>query len=68
MDTIVALASADALAWSEVKRLVRIASRTIYEGRIGIHYRVLFAIESKQLDVLEVVHRKDLRAAVDRYA
>jgi hypothetical protein len=68
MDTIVALASAEPLAWSEVKRLVRIVSRTIYEGRIGIHYRVLFAIDGKALDVLDVVHRKDLRAAVDRFA
>jgi hypothetical protein len=65
LDTIGALATGDAVAWSEVKRLVRVAT-PVYEGRIGIHYRVLFAIEGKGLDVLDVVHRKDLRAAVDR--
>jgi hypothetical protein len=64
-DTIGALATGDANAWAEVKRLARLAA-PVYEGRIGIHYRVLFAIESKGLEVLDVVHRKDLRGAVDR--
>jgi hypothetical protein len=65
LDTIGALATGEAVAWSEVKRLVRVAA-PVYEGRIGIHYRVLFAIEAKGLEVLDVVHRKQLRAAVDR--
>jgi hypothetical protein len=65
MDIVGALATGDANAWSEVKRLARVAA-PVYEGRIGIHYRVLFAIEAKALEVLDVVHRKDLRAAVDR--
>ena len=65
LDTIGALATGDANAWSEVKKLARLTS-PVYEGRIGIHYRVLFAIEAKGLDILDVVHRKDLRGAVDR--
>jgi hypothetical protein len=65
-ETIGALATGEPSAWAEVKRLVRVAA-PIFEGRIGIHYRVLFAVEAKALEVLDVVHRKDLRAAVDRF-
>ena len=65
LETVAALATGDAIAWSEVKRLVRVAA-PVYEGRIGIHYRVLFTIEGKGLDVVDVVHRKHLKVAVDR--
>ena len=45
-------------------------SRRVQEAadRAGIHHRVLFAIEDRSLEILEVLHRKDLEQVVTRLA
>ncbi|MBK7399627.1 MAG: SEC-C domain-containing protein [Myxococcales bacterium] len=59
------LAAGDELRWGEVKQLAR-PNVVAYSGRIGIHYRVIFRLEPGRLLVDEIVHRKDLEAAVRR--
>lgn len=58
-------------AWSYVKQLTKV--RGVFSARAGIHHRVLFATPpsrgetgQRTLDVLDVIHRKDLEVAVDR--
>ena len=51
-------------AWSYVKQLTKV--RGVFSARAGIHHRVLFATSDRALDVLEVIHRKDLEQAVVR--
>jgi len=67
-DALVAIAelgAGDELRWGEVKQLAR-PNVVAYSGRIGIHYRVIFRLEPGRLLVDEIVHRKDLEAAVRR--
>lgn len=59
------LAAGDELRWGEVKQLAR-PTVVAYSGRIGIHYRLIFRLEPGRLLVDEIVHRKDLEAAVRR--
>ena len=51
-------------AWSYVKQLTKV--RGVFSARAGIHHRVLFATPQRSLDVLDVIHRKDLEQAVER--
>jgi chromosome segregation ATPase len=64
LSTIAGLAAGRPNAWSYVKNLTK--ARGIFSARAGIHHRVLFATTERVLDVLEVIHRKDLEQAVDR--
>lgn len=59
------LGSGDAAHWIEVKQLQGVAG--LYTARIGIHYRVLFTLESKVLRVHEVVHREGFDTALRRF-
>jgi len=62
------LTSAGAAGWSSVKRLKR--APNIFSQRIGIHYRLLFSLDSAsdELIVQELIHRRDLEKAVKHYA
>ncbi len=53
-------------AWSGVKQLTKV--RGVLSARAGIHHRVLFTVEpgERSLEVLEVLHRKDLEQVVAR--
>jgi hypothetical protein len=51
-------------AWSYVKQLTKV--RGVFSARAGIHHRVLFANADRSLDVLDVIHRKDLEQAIER--
>ena len=44
------------------------ATDDVYSIRSGRDYRVLFRLREPQLDVLDIVDRKDLDAAVSRVA
>jgi chromosome segregation ATPase len=59
------LASGDAAAWSAVKRLA--IPRDLFSIRLGIHHRMLFRRSPEELEVVEVVARKDLDRAIARY-
>jgi hypothetical protein len=61
---VAALAAGKPNAWSYVKNLTK--ARGILSARAGIHHRVLFTIHDKALEVLDVIHRKDLEQAVTR--
>jgi hypothetical protein len=63
---VAALAAGKPNAWSYVKNLTK--ARGILSARAGIHHRVLFTVREKTLEVLEVLHRKDLEQAVTRLA
>jgi Txe/YoeB family toxin of Txe-Axe toxin-antitoxin module len=63
---VASLASADAAAWRQIKRMAS-AVDPLLSGRIGIHHRVLFRVADGELAVLSVVHRKDLESAIRRY-
>jgi hypothetical protein len=63
---VAALAAGKPNAWSYVKNLTK--ARGILSARAGIHHRVLFTVKEKTLEVLEVLHRKDLEQAVTRLA
>ena len=64
LTVVAALAAGKPNAWSYVKNLTKV--RGILSARAGIHHRVLFSIENKSLEVLDVIHRKDLEQAVTR--
>ncbi len=55
-------------AWSYVKQLTKV--RGVFSARAGIHHRILFTTPSESgqrtLEVLDVIHRKDLEQAVER--
>jgi hypothetical protein len=53
-------------AWGGVKQLTKV--RGILSARAGIHHRVLFSVGDRALDVLEVLHRRDLEQVVARLA
>jgi hypothetical protein len=54
----------DAHAWSGVKRMRR--AHHVLSTRIGRVYRLLFELGDPHLDVLDLVHRRDLDAAIQR--
>lgn len=64
--TVAALAAGKPNVWGGVKKLSKV--KGYYSARAGIHHRVLFALEERGLDVLDVLHRKDLEQAVTRLA
>ena len=49
-----------------VKRLVK-AREPLYSARVGIHHRLLFRPSEGRLEILELVHRQELEAAIKRY-
>ncbi|HTR50283.1 MAG TPA: SEC-C metal-binding domain-containing protein [Kofleriaceae bacterium] len=63
--TIGALAAGDAAAWRRVKQ-AKDMSRPVLMARVGIHYRMLFAVEGSALEVIDVIHRADLDARLKR--
>ena len=64
LTVVASLAAGKPNAWSYVKNLTK--ARGILSARAGIHHRVLFTVKEKTLEVLEVIHRKDLEQAVNR--
>jgi hypothetical protein len=61
-----ALAAGKPNAWGGVKQLTKV--RTVLSARAGIHHRVLFSVKERELEVLEVIHRRDLEQVVARLA
>ena len=66
LSVVAALAAGKPNAWGGVKQLTKV--RGVLSARAGIHHRVLFAVNERALDVLEVLHRKDLEQVVARLA
>lgn len=66
LSVIAFLAAGKPNAWSGVKQLTKV--RGVLSARAGIHHRVLFSVASSEraLDVLEVLHRRDLEQVVAR--
>lgn len=60
------LATGEGAAWRQVKRMVAV-DRALLSCRLGIHHRALFRVEGGELAVADVIHRKDLDAAVRRH-
>ena len=62
------LTSSRAAGWASVKRMK--GAPGIFSQRIGIHYRLLFSLDSAsdELIVQELIHRRDLETAVKHYA
>jgi hypothetical protein len=58
------LAEGDPDAWRTAKKMR--VHRDLITGRVGIHHRIVFRIEGRSLQVLDVVHRKDLESALER--
>ena len=63
---IAALAGGDEAAWQKVKQMV-IATTPLFSCRVGLHHRMLFRFDSSELDVLTIIHRKDLETSLKRY-
>lgn len=63
--TVADLASADAASWRAVKR-PKGMGWSVLMTRIGIHYRLIFHVEGGGLDVLDLVTRESLDAALKR--
>lgn len=59
-----ALASGAEPTWHEVKRLKR--APDAFSARVGIHHRLLFRARPETIEVIDVVHRRDLARAIDR--
>jgi hypothetical protein len=66
LGVVAALAAGKPNAWGGVKQLTKV--RGILSARAGIHHRVLFSVDDRALDVLEVLHRRDLEQVVARLA
>ena len=66
LHAIAALAAGEPRTWRSIKRMR--ATDDVYSIRSGRDYRVLFRLREPQLDVLDIVDRKDLDAAVSRVA
>ena len=66
LHAIAALAAGEPRTWRSVKRMR--ATEDVYSTRVGRNYRVLFRIRDPHLEVLDIVDRKDLDAAVSRLA
>jgi hypothetical protein len=63
--TIGAIAAGDAAAWRRVKQAKEM-SRAVLMARIGIHYRLLFRVDERTLEVVDVIHRADLGTVLKR--
>ncbi len=66
LHAIAALAAGETLTWRSVKRMR--ATDGVYSTRVGRDHRLLFRICGPHLEVLDIVDRKDLDAAVSRLA
>lgn len=68
MQAVAELTSAGAAGWSSVKCLK--GAPGIFSQRIGIHYRLLFSLDSTsdELIVQELIHRRELEKTVRHYA
>jgi hypothetical protein len=66
LGVVAALASGKPNAWGGVKQLTK--ARGVLSARAGIHHRVLFSVDDRALQVLEVLHRRDLEQVVARLA
>jgi hypothetical protein len=66
LGVVAGLAAGKPNAWGGVKQLTKV--RGVLSARAGIHHRVLFSTSDRALDVLEVLHRRDLEQVVARLA
>jgi hypothetical protein len=57
--TIGQLAAGEPAAWRGAKRLKEVTP-PLYEARVGLRYRAMFRIVEETMEVLEVIHRKQL--------
>jgi len=58
------LAAGAPQAWQGIKKLR--GFRGLLEARIGIHHRLLFAVEGDRLEVIDLVTREDLEQTLQR--
>jgi len=65
LSVVAGLAAGRPNAWSYVKQLTKLRG-SVFSARAGIHHRVLFLTGDRALEVLDVIHRKDLEQAVER--
>jgi len=65
MRTIGGLAAGDAIAWRRVKQAKDMPHQVLM-ARIGIHHRLLFRIEGRALEALDLVTRESLLATLKR--
>ena len=63
--TIGSIGAGDANAWRKVKQ-AKDMPRQLLMARIGIHYRLLFRVEGRRLEVLDLVTRESLLTALKR--
>jgi hypothetical protein len=56
------LAAGEASAFTGVKRLKALAD--VYRQRIGDHYRLLFRLHPGRLEILDLIHRRDLERKI----
>ena len=63
--TVGSLSAGDAVAWRRVKQ-AKDMPRQVLMARVGIHYRMLFRVESRTLEVLDLVTRESLLATLKR--
>ncbi len=63
--TVGILAAGDASAWRRVKQAKDMA-RPLLMARIGIHYRLLYRIDGRTLEVVDLVRRADLEVTLKR--
>jgi hypothetical protein len=59
-----ALATGDERAWSGAKHMRRVPD--VLTVRLGRSYRLLYRITEERLEVVDVIHRRDLDAALQR--
>lgn len=65
MRTIGGLAAGDAIAWRRVKQ-AKDMPRQVLMARIGIHHRLLFRIDGRALEAVDLVTRESLLATLKR--
>lgn len=58
------LAAGEASAFTGVKRLKALPD--VYRQRIGEHYRLLFRLHPGQLEIVDLIHRRDLSAELSQ--
>lgn len=63
--TIGALAAGDVAAWRRAKQ-AKDMSQPVFMARIGIHYRLLFRMNERTLDVVDLIRRADLETTLKR--
>ncbi len=66
LSLVASLAAGRPNAWGGVKQLTKV--RGVFSARAGIHHRGLFKTDAGALDVVEVIHRRELEQVVTRLA